>query len=499
MFGKKPKPTTLNVHDGLPRGRPDETAEQYTAPNAQFASTAAVAKHLSYQPGQIFLGVVDGYLDVDPITGQTFVNGGQLIGVKDDRHLLTIGGNRAGKGRSCIIPNLLKYTHSVIAIDIKGELATLTSRERGTVLKQRIYVLDPFGISTLPPNIRRAGFNPLAGLNTETVIEAAARIADALVVASGKDVHWDESAKNFIEALIIHVVTDPYYAGRVHLGTVRDLLGEAGEDGRLKDEMLTNVAAGGIVVLGARDFFDRQAVERASVLSTARRHLKFLDYPEIRRVLERHDFNLADLKTAATTVYLCLPARHMGTCNRWLRLVINLGSQEMEKVNQPPATGGPVLFCMDEFASLGHMKSIEDAAGQMAGFGVKLWPILQDLTQLKALYQERWETFIGNAGIVQCFGANDLTTLEWISKRCGRTTVKVPRETPLSAEKARQEGVGAVTYTAEQHELLAVHEIAEQFSRADPQCRQLILRADGKPVILQRVFYDLHPFFRSPS
>ncbi|MCZ0963491.1 type IV secretory system conjugative DNA transfer family protein [Paracoccus benzoatiresistens] len=42
-----------------------------------------------------------------------------------------------------------------------------------------------------------------------------------------------------------------------------------------------------------------------------------------------------------------------------------------------------LLFCLDVIAALGHMESIEKAAGQIAGFGVKLWPVVQDLTQLQ--------------------------------------------------------------------------------------------------------------------
>jgi type IV secretion system protein VirD4 len=497
MFNKPPEPP-LNVHDGFPRGRPREKAEKFDAPNAMFAATDAVVETMPYKQGDLFLGVVNGHRATDAKTGATFIDGGQLIGISDDRHHLTIAGNRTGKGRSAIVPNLLLWPHSCLVTDPKAELATMTCRRR-LALKQRVRVLDPFGIAKLPPELKRAGFNPLAALTEETVIEAAAQIADALVVVSGKDVHWDETARNFIEGLIIHLVTDPYYKGRVHLGMVRELLGEAGEQGRLKDEMLANGAAGGIVQQAAKDFFDRASNERMGVLSSARRHLKFLDYPQIRGVLERHDFELAELKTTATTIYLCLPARLLGTCNRWLRLFINLALQEMEKVSEKPVTGGPVLFCMDEFATLGHMAAIENAAGQIAGFGVKLWPVLQDLTQLKALYGERWETFVGNAGVVQCFGNNDLTTLEWISRRCGRTTVKVPNDSPKAAERTRQDGISGVTYHSELHDLLTVPEIAYLFGRADPQCRQLILRADALPIVLQRAFYDLHSAFRRLS
>ena len=53
-------------------------------------------------------------------------------------------------------------------------------------------------------------------------------------------------------------------------------------------------------------------------------------------------------------------------------------------------------------------------------FGVKLWPVIQDLTQLQRDYKEAaWETFMGNAGLLTFLGNTDLTTLEHISKRLG--------------------------------------------------------------------------------
>jgi type IV secretory pathway TraG/TraD family ATPase VirD4 len=54
---------------------------------------------------------------------------------------------------------------------------------------------------------------------------------------------------------------------------------------------------------------------------------------------------------------------------------------------------------------------------------MQLWPIIQDLNQLKALHKERWETFIANAGVVQGFAPNDRTTSEWMSWRTGETTI----------------------------------------------------------------------------
>ncbi len=57
---------------------------------------------------------------------------GRVIGWNDDRHMMTIAGNRAGKGVSLIIPNLLFYEGSAVVIDPKGENARITARRRRT-------------------------------------------------------------------------------------------------------------------------------------------------------------------------------------------------------------------------------------------------------------------------------------------------------------------------------------------------------------------------------
>ena len=81
----------------------------------------------------------------------------------------------------------------------------------------------------------------------------------------------------------------------------------------------------------------------------------------------------------------------------------------------------PVLYLLDEFAALGHLAPVERAMGIMAGYGVQLWPILQDVHQLRATYGQRAGTFLSNAGVLQVFGVNDVETAELIGKVIGKT------------------------------------------------------------------------------
>jgi type IV secretion system protein VirD4 len=92
----------------------------------------------------------------------------------------------------------------------------------------------------------------------------------------------------------------------------------------------------------------------------------------------------------------------------------------MQRTKLPPDKEA-TLFILDEFATLQRMEVIERAAGYIAGFGVKLWIILQDLNQLKSLYSDRWETFLGNSGIITAFGNTDITTINYLSTKLGET------------------------------------------------------------------------------
>jgi type IV secretion system protein VirD4 len=437
----------------------------------------------------------------------------KLIGIEDNRHILTVAGSRAGKSVT-VINNLLFYRGSVLATDPKAELASKTAARRAA-LGQKVVVLDPFGYADASVARYRASYSPLAVLTIDspTIIEDAGLIADALVVTTGqeKDPHWDESARNFIEGLILHVATSPRYEKRRTLLTVRGLInaaltevpGSAANDDEepayvVEQDMLDNAArliaddamadVGAAIDAAARDFYEKGRNEQAGVLSTVRRHTRFLDYRAMRQVLGGHSFNLADLKRdpKGVTVYLCLPATRMGACSRWLRIFVNQLLDAMEREKTAPAA--PVLVCLDEFPVLGFMRQLQDAVGQIASFDVKLWVILQDWGQGKALYGERWESFAANAGILQFFGNNDVTTTEYISRRLGKTRIGVTREGEVAPEQ-QQHGLSGRSEVTELHDLLAPDEISRLFARSDSFKRQLLIWAGFDPMILQRVEY----------
>src|ERR1035438_5675452 len=248
-----------------------------------------------------------------------------------------------------------------------------------------------------------------------------------------------------VKGLILHILTAPEYEGRRNLITLRKLitrgdwesvetLRAAGEKdippahGMLWTGLANNQSFDGLIA-GIGDSFTNMLLnspkQYESVLQVANRNTEFIDSPAMQRCLEASDFQLSDLKTRpeGLSIYLSLPQRYMSTHYGWLRMMIALIVTEMEKVRGKPATGHPVLMVLDEFAGLKRMEVIENAVAQIAGYGVKLFFVLQSLEQLKAVYKDNWETFLANSGLKVFFNLEDNFSRDYVSKLIGETEV----------------------------------------------------------------------------
>jgi len=415
----------------LPRSDPDNpnnNSVEQLATGQWLASDKAI-RALSIQendPDSVN-PVVLGRLDDDEGTSH-------LISFDDDRHMVSVAGSRAGKGNSLIIPNLLFYKGSVVCIDPKGENASVTAKYRRDSLGQKVYVLDPYRVASVPDDLR-ATFNPLNWIDPEDkeVTEDAALLAESMIISDkSKDPHWDESARTFIKGLILLILTldDPALRRFSTLFEFASVGFNSDEDDLPSiDDLLdlmqgTDDFDGSIAAVGA-SLSQMGDNERGSVFSTTRRNIEFLESPSIQENLHESSFNPSDFNTSESgvTLYIVLPEWRLSTHSRWMRMVINSLLQSFQRTPKTSSNQPATLFILEEFASLGYLQSIERASGYIAGFGVKLWSILQDLNQLKDIYPTRWETFLGNAGILTAFGNVDKTTLEYLSSRTGQVEI----------------------------------------------------------------------------
>lgn len=157
------------------------------------------------------------------------------IGYQDKRHVLMFAGPRAGKGASFLIPNMIKWPHSMVVCDLKaGENAMITAARRGNgnervtnYLGQKVRVLDPFGRTKHKvPQEYVTSYNPLSffDLQSEHLIGDVQELVEAMNPISPdlKEPMWSQVANSMIEGAIYYVLTMPWMAKEMR--AVRQIL-----------------------------------------------------------------------------------------------------------------------------------------------------------------------------------------------------------------------------------------------------------------------------------
>ena len=390
----------------------------------------------------------------------------KILRYPGEAHLLTFAPTGSGKGVSAVIPNLLDYDGSVVCIDPKGENAAITARRRRE-MDQDVHLLDPWGLA----GQGTSSFNPLDWLDPDgpNFVDDAMMMADTLVTNDRQD-HWQIEATALIAGVLMFIAAHEPEKRR-NLLRLNHLLSLPPD--KFKDllEAMKKSRIDAVKRCGAR--FEGKAPNEASgVLSSAQSHLHFLESDNIRRVLETSDFDLLNLKRKPMSVYLILPADRLSSHARWLRLMISLTLSALARDRVVPEKS--VLFLLDEFAALGQLKMVETAMGLMRGYGVKLWPILQDVSQLQSSYREAWQSFIANAGVIQVFGTNDQFTAQYFSQMAGMATMGT--ESSSDSGSSTYGRTGRLLYTP------------DEIRRIDP-ADQLVFIQGMNPCYIGKAFY----------
>jgi type IV secretion system protein VirD4 len=148
---------------------------------------------------------------------------------------------------------------------------------------------------------------------------------------------------------------------------------------------------------------------------------------------------------------------------------------------------GGVLLLLDEFAALGRLEAAERAFGLMAGYGVQLWAILQDLHQLNAAYGAAAGTFLSNAALIQIFNVGDVETATWVSRMLGVTT-----EAYQTTSQSKSSTFGKLSTT--QSRSTNLHLVKRDLMTPDEVMRMgadrmLVLRPGHAPLVGRKVRY----------
>jgi len=412
-------------------------------------------------------------------------------------HLFVCAAARIGKGATLLINALLSWRYSVCCIDPKGENALVTAKSRKRF--GRVYILNPFKMFFDELGSMQARFNPMAIISPASASFHAEcdKLAAALVwdEGTGEGKHWPIAARMLVSGIIAALIRHEAAPEKRNLVEVARLISSG-------EELFTFCRT---IMQHSNDPFIKQKLgrfalplgrqpgrEMEDVISTAITQLGFIGNAAIAESLSGSDFRFSDLKKRpGTTVFICLPLNMLDICDKYFRLILETALSDLLNEGQR-GRKKPVLVIVDEMAQLGpRVKILENSMGMAAGAaGIQLWCVLQDISQLRGMFEKTWETFIQNCGVTMWFGAKDHSTREYVSDLAGTTEVLTCSR---SVGTDRQTGEAVVTDSFSQYgrPLLLPHEVGE----IAPD--EMVLFVEGRLTVkAKRKFYFQVPGFR---
>jgi type IV secretion system protein VirD4 len=450
-------------------------------------------------------------------------------------HLLTIAPTRAGKGTGQIIPNLLSWIGSVLVIDIKGENYLHSAGYRATTLGQNVYRFAPFEKESEIWNpILSIRADPKHDKSTPEEEEDARYLTNLLISPSGSnDPFWENSAKNFLEGLLLYVRTAPLGANDSNNDEPEELQIKVRERSMREVRRLLSLKRKAFKLLlktmgetkrplinqagnNMRRFMSGKGKTGDSILATALEQTSVWAYQRVHQVTYKgsedpddlepasNDFSFDRMRDGKTSIYLIIPPDYLSEYRAILRVMIGFAMRELRtsykesKKHPEYRDKPPILFILDEFPQLAYMAPIEAALLYLAGYDVRLWFFVQDISQLQLHYKDSWRTFFSNTSTQCFFGVSDISTANLVSEMAGMATIKhatetkttdiIPNTYPLPSDLRSQS--------------VAISEAARPLINPDEVMRmednkQIIFMKGSKPILCFRLnYYELYEINR---
>ncbi|RWA98379.1 MAG: type IV secretion system protein VirD4 [Mesorhizobium sp.] len=344
---------------------------------------------------------------------------GQYLSNGEQPHSLVVAPTRAGKGVGVVIPTLLTFNGSVLALDVKGELFELTSRAR-KARGDRIFKFAPMDRAA-----RTHSYNPvldIVSMPPERQFSEARRLAHNLIAPKGKGSEgFIDGARDLFVAGILACIE----RGTPSIGAVYDLFTLPGEKYKLFAQLAEECQSS-----EARRIFDNMAGNDTKILTSytsvlSDGGLNLWADPLIKAATTTSDFSIYDLRRDPTTIYLCVSPNDLEVIAPLVRLFFQQVVSVMQRTMPTKDEIFEVLFLLDEFKHLGKLEAVETAVTTIAGYKGRFMFIIQSLSALTGAYEQSGkENFLSNTGVQVFMATADDETPAYISKSIGDYTFR---------------------------------------------------------------------------
>ena len=342
--------------------------------------------------------------------------GGKFLTFGGSEHCIVEAPTRSGKGVGIVIPNLLSWQESVVVLDVKRENWDATAGFRQK-FGQAVYLFNP-----TDPEGRTARYNPLGYIDRndpDQVVIELQKIATMLFVAPERgEPFWTDSARTaFVGVGAYLAVADlPFTIGSIYrLMTTGDTRGYFR---KVLDDRTLDLSQGCRNALA--DFTSGADNTFAGIVQTVTSKLSLWLNPRVDAATGESDFDLRELRTKPMSIYLGVSPDELDR----VAPLYNLLFQQLIDLNVRDLPGSEtplqVLVILDEFARIGRAQVIASAFSYVAGYGIRLLPVIQSRSQLRAVYGEHVANeIVANCGVEVAFTPKELRVANELSERIG--------------------------------------------------------------------------------
>lgn len=339
-------------------------------------------------------------------------------------HGVVFAGSGGFKTTSVTVPTALKWGGGLVVLDPSSEVAPMVIEHRRKA-GRNVIVLNPGNPET--------GFNALDwigrfGSSKEEDIVAVATwvMTDNPRQAPARDDFFRASAMQLLIALIADVCLSGNTQVRDQtLRRVRANLSEPEPKLRERLSRIYDQSDSDFVKENVAPFIAMTPETFSGVYANAVKETHWLSYPNYAALVSGSAFSTDDLAAGKTDIFITLDLKVLEAHPGFVRVVI--GAFLNAIYNRKGDLNGRTLFLLDEVARLGYLRVMETARDAGRKYGITLTLIFQSLGQMREVYggRDASSKWFESAAWISFAAINDPETAEYLSNRCGDTTVEV--------------------------------------------------------------------------
>lgn len=388
------------------------------------------------------------------------------IGLNAKRHrrnlnTLVCGGSGAGKTRFYCKPNLMQANTSFVILDPKGEIL----RDTGGLLEAEGYEIRVLDLISMEKSYC---YNPFVYLRDDNDVQRLVTNLFKSTTPKGsqtQDPFWDTAASMLLLAIIFYLHYEappeeqcfPMVMEMLRAGAIED---EEDNHPSPLDYLFADLEFENpehIAVRYYHNYHSGSAKTLKSIQITLAARLEKFNLDSLASLTATDELDLPSIGEKKVALFALIPDNDT-SFNFLVSILYTQLFQQLFYAADHVHGGAlpvPVHFLMDEFANVSLPDDFDKILSVMRSRGVSVSIILQNLAQLKALFEKQWESIVGNCDEFLYLGGNEQSTHKYVSELLGKETI----DTNTYGKSSGRNGNYSTNYQISGRELMTPDEV----------------------------------------